>query len=517
MRQLFHPGDLAHALTEKLVRVQEHPTDDLRIFNYTETAVYSGTWTNITRQCRGLIFDGAGNVIARPWPKFFNYGQTEAGDLDLDAPAEVTDKMDGSLGILYPTGGGYGIATRGSFTSDQALHATGRLQDYLRQGFAPLYGWTYLFEIVYPKNRIVLDYGTRDELVFLGAVHILTGRTEGPLWKNTVGDWPGPRAETFPARTLREALAMEPRPNAEGLVVRYIDTGHMVKIKQAEYIRLHALATQTSTITVWESLVAGTDLVTERDAVPDEFLAWVDAKTVILSGIVGSTAYGLDRPGSDVDRAAVFVAPTVDVAGLSWGPKAESVVTTGPDVTMHEIGKFCRLALRCNPSVLELLHLPEYETSTVEGIALAVVRRGAFLSTRAVRAAYGGYADGQAKYIGADPAKNAKRARHLLRLLRQGRELLATGALTVRIPAHELPDYWAFDDATEDSMRDVYRRERAALDATRSVLPERPDAEGISRFVSHVRRAHIGDEAIREAPRRVIRLIETPGGTPTEC
>jgi putative RNA ligase len=39
---------------------------------------------------------------------------------------------------------------------------------------------TVLVEIVYPANRIVLDYGGLDDLILLGAVDIATGRTFGP-------------------------------------------------------------------------------------------------------------------------------------------------------------------------------------------------------------------------------------------------------------------------------------------------------------------------------------------------
>lgn len=56
-----------------------------------------------TRTCRGLIVHSTtGRVLARPWAKFVNHGRPEAETLDLAAPVEVTDKLDGSLGILYP-------------------------------------------------------------------------------------------------------------------------------------------------------------------------------------------------------------------------------------------------------------------------------------------------------------------------------------------------------------------------------------------------------------------------------
>lgn len=61
--------------------------------------------------------------VLRPLPKFLNHDQPEAPVIALDEPVVVTDKADGSLGIIYPTPDGPAVATRGSFASDQALHA----------------------------------------------------------------------------------------------------------------------------------------------------------------------------------------------------------------------------------------------------------------------------------------------------------------------------------------------------------------------------------------------------------
>ena len=127
----------------------------------------------------------------------------------------VTDKADGSLGIIYasPDGSGYAIATRGSFASDQARHATELLRT--RYGaFVPPAGKTVLVEIIYPANRIVVDYAGLDDLVLLGAVDIATGRTSGP---EAVPTWPGPVVARFDHATLADALAAPPRAGPRGL------------------------------------------------------------------------------------------------------------------------------------------------------------------------------------------------------------------------------------------------------------------------------------------------------------
>ncbi|HNR56139.1 MAG TPA: RNA ligase, partial [Flavobacteriales bacterium] len=108
-----------------LVTVRPHNTLPLRIVNYTPQAQYSRAWTPELLQCRGLIFDHEWNLVARPFPKFFNY-EEHIGDEPVAGPLPsgfftATDKLDGSLGILWRWNGHVGIATRGSFHSEQAV------------------------------------------------------------------------------------------------------------------------------------------------------------------------------------------------------------------------------------------------------------------------------------------------------------------------------------------------------------------------------------------------------------
>jgi len=160
-------------VAEGWLRSQRHPSADLWIYNYTEKTQYENHWTPETLACRGLILDADGGVVARPFPKFFNYGTEQAKDLPLHEPYVVTEKMDGSLGIFYRLGGEAFIASRGSFTSEQAVEGTRMLHEH---DWTVHPGTTPLFEIIYPSNRIVVDYGGRRDLVLLGVIDIATGR-----------------------------------------------------------------------------------------------------------------------------------------------------------------------------------------------------------------------------------------------------------------------------------------------------------------------------------------------------
>ncbi|ROT31584.1 RNA ligase [Micromonospora sp. HM5-17] len=297
LADLLDPAALAAAVAERHVRVQRHPDLPLSIYNYTEACVYAGNWTPVTVACRGLIVDDRdGTVVARPYRKFFHHDQPGAPELRLDAPAQITDKVDGSLGVLYPTEDGFAVATRGSFTSAQARHAT-RVLRTRYPGFVPPPGHTVLVEIVYPGNRIVLDYGGLDDLVLLGTVEITTGRSHGP---EAVPDWPGPVVERLPYRTLAEALAAPPRPHREGLVVHWPDTDTRVKVKYPEYLRLHRMVFGLNARAVWERLVTGGDLAELVAPLPDEFHTWVRDVVAELTASVEARAAQIEQAYGEI-------------------------------------------------------------------------------------------------------------------------------------------------------------------------------------------------------------------------
>lgn len=236
------------------VRMQRHPKFPLKIYNYTHKCMYDGIWDHVTKACRGLIVREDGEIIARPFRKFFNYGQAGAPELDLDHPVIVTDKMDGSLGVGYTWEGEPYIATRGSFTSEQAIWASLHLCDQYPEVAFPE-GFTPLFEIVYPENRIVLNYGDTEALVLLGEVEIETGTSRLPWRKPADGWYPGPSVAGFlQHNTLAKALAAPPRPNAEGLVIHDLATDERIKLKQDDYVALHRILTRTNARAIWTYL-----------------------------------------------------------------------------------------------------------------------------------------------------------------------------------------------------------------------------------------------------------------------
>lgn len=273
LHELMDIALLDDMIDQGFIRERRHPTLPYRILGYTETAQYSRTWNAATRQCRGLVVDDENVVIARSFSKFFNDSEHDGERLpllDLSAPVEVTDKLDGSLGISVPTPDGLVIATRGSFESDQAKWATEFYRQHYTDRFQPVDGCTYLWEIIWRENRIVVQYDFED-LVLLGAIDNETGA----VISAAEIAWPGRKAKQFPYRTLAEALAAPVRDNAEGFVIRFLDSDLMVKCKLERYVQLHKIITGLSEKSVWEHASAGKPFEELIADLPDEFHEWV--------------------------------------------------------------------------------------------------------------------------------------------------------------------------------------------------------------------------------------------------
>ena len=309
--RLIDDSLLSDAIAGGLVSVRSD--GDLRILNYTPRATYSRGWNRATLLCRGLVVDDEDRVVARPFPKFFGAGEPDAPPVPERAPMVVTEKLDGSLGIAYHhPDGGVRLATRGSLSSEQAVEATRVWHEkYSSVRFG--HGVTPLFEIIYPGNRVVVDYGDTRDLVLLAVIDIRTG-ADLPLG---CLDWPGPVADMHEFGSFAELadhVAGGGESAREGYVVRFDmgpDRSHLrFKFKFPEYIAAHRIVTGLTSLRVWEvaavadALSRGLDVRTAaarlrmnpetvealaqrgpdligsvRADLPEEFWPWYDAVT----------------------------------------------------------------------------------------------------------------------------------------------------------------------------------------------------------------------------------------------
>jgi RNA ligase len=249
---------------------QDHPTLPLSIYNYSRGVQYEKLWDPITLECRGLVLDSDGNLIAKPFSKFFNYEELTEDSIPKQT-FDVFEKMDGSLGICFYYNDEWHMATRGSFTSEQAIKGRELLNKYKYKYLAT--DCTYLFEIIYPENRIVVDYGNDEELVMLTSIQTNTGE-EYDIYDWKYDDLGFKLVKKYDGVTDFKTLKGIISNDAEGYVIRF-KRGMRMKIKGDEYVRLHRILTNFSTTDIWELLRTDGNLNEFLDRVPDEFDNWV--------------------------------------------------------------------------------------------------------------------------------------------------------------------------------------------------------------------------------------------------
>ena len=203
----------------------------------------------VRRECRGLIFDiGTGNLISRPYHKFFNVGEkeeTQLNKINLYEPHVVLEKLDGSMIRPILTPEGFRLATKAGVT-DVAMNAEVFIADkshyntFIRKCIQK--GVTPLFEWVSRKNRIVVDY-PEDNLILSGMRYNNTGSyLTYAVMKSYATSWNIPVVKAvngLPVQNINLFVKqVREWDDGEGIVLRF-DTGHMVKVKADDYVLRH--------------------------------------------------------------------------------------------------------------------------------------------------------------------------------------------------------------------------------------------------------------------------------------
>lgn len=262
---------------------QYHPTLPLIIWNYSRKCQYEKLWNEVTLTARGLVTDTEGNIVARPFKKFFNMEELsdeQIPKMDFD----VYTKLDGSLGIRFKYNNEWIICSRGSFMSDQAIKAKELHKKYDFHLDNSHDEYTFIFEIIYKNNVIVVNYGDTEDLVLLGVIHTQTG-TE--LSYNEMLDISAltkvPIVKKYDGYNDYKSLKKIIGNNEEGFVIHF-NNGFRMKIKGEEYCRLHFEISNVSNRVIWERLKNNQSFDDLLELIPDEFYPWVEqTKNELLS------------------------------------------------------------------------------------------------------------------------------------------------------------------------------------------------------------------------------------------
>lgn len=229
---------------------------------------------------------------------------------------------------------------------------------------------------------------------------------------------------------------------------------------------------------------------------------------LLMEGVVGSQAYGLATPSSDIDRLGIYAVPTEDF----WYLNKPAETMTGKDeigdYTYHEAEKYVRLALKCNPTILELLWL-DHEYLSVHSLfgESLIWKRSLFLSQEYVRGSYLGYATQQLERIrrrntqGPEEewgptriAKDAKNARHLWRLCDQGVQLWMYGHMDVKLSERDADICRHFGETVGNTgdlepLRAKIHWAETLFNSYSTPLPDEPDTASIETWLLNIRRA----------------------------
>lgn len=195
----------------------------------------------IRRECRGLIFDRDGNIMSRPFHKFFNVNEreeTQTHEIDMSQPHVIMEKMDGSMIRPILVDGYLRLATKMGVTNvamdaEAWLAAKGPRFKHRLMG-SLMIGETPIFEWISPFNQIVLAYEEAD-LVYLGTRDNITGNyyfeEDTPFTKVT-------RYGPMDGNIIDYIDRQRGKEGREGDIIRFAD-GHMCKIKNDWYVRIH--------------------------------------------------------------------------------------------------------------------------------------------------------------------------------------------------------------------------------------------------------------------------------------
>jgi hypothetical protein len=293
------------------VSQQKHAEFPLVIYAYGRKTVKEQKWDAVTSKCRGIVVNReTGEIVARPFEKFHNFGSPQAGDITelrkfgdvLPAEPIVWEKLDGFMATLYTWGGVDYVASKGSFHSIHAKWATSWLHKNFGTSLGIPAGHTAVFEGLHRDLRIVVDYGKRQELSLLSIINNETGEEMSPGALHAFADGKG---LTTPAEfnlTLEQAriytMGEDQKASEEGYVLTWYQKGKppfRLKMKFIEYLRLHRMVTGVSPKRIWEVLA------TKQSSELDEYLK---QSTPWFSAFVNKWLKALTTKFEEIDHGA---------------------------------------------------------------------------------------------------------------------------------------------------------------------------------------------------------------------
>ena len=296
LQEFLRAGGTFADLAEKYaIKVTRHSTHrDLVLFKYDQ--INSPMGEPLVRECRGCILDQANEweCVSRSFDKFFNHGEGNAAHIDWHT-AKVQEKVDGSLCSMYFYDGKWHVATTGSPDASGDVNGSGRifadlfwetLRTYNCEPPDDWQGWTFLFELSSPENRVVVRHHAAS-LTVLGMRRAVDGAwehaSEAAQRLAIANNGQSPHAVSeFPLQSIDDISATFATMNPlqqEGYVI-VDDAFNRIKVKHPGYVALHhakdglslrAFVDIARKQEVPEVIIAFPELATELNAIRDKF------------------------------------------------------------------------------------------------------------------------------------------------------------------------------------------------------------------------------------------------------
>lgn len=204
------------------------------------------------------------------------------------------------------------IATKGSFVSEQAGWATKWFRDHVRSS-EMIPGHSYLFEMIYPENKIVVDYGDKEELILLGVINNETGAEIPYQELLETGKHIGVSVvEAVEFKSLDDLYAYcKTLPaNEEGFVITF-HNGLKVKVKGDEYCKIHRILSHMTPLAFWNAWdLDKADIPKEfRVLMPEEFREVTDLLYKQIYDIHWNTFHDVERKYKEIMKG---LSPDID-------------------------------------------------------------------------------------------------------------------------------------------------------------------------------------------------------------
>lgn len=226
---------------------------NLSIYNYLEICNTKYIWDIWIVIARGLVIDRVEKrIVSWTFPRFFNYGNLSdtLREEITHHKLEVFEKMDGTFISLFYYGK-WMMASRYSFDAPQVAKA----QEYISELKNLDTSRTYLFELIWSKHNIVIDYHVEDEGLYLIGCFDNLGFEHNNIQE--LADFIGARAIRTHNFDNIDQIVEHVKTldfNHEGYVCR-LENGMRFKIKSHEYIEMNNLMKRGCTCkTIWKEM-----------------------------------------------------------------------------------------------------------------------------------------------------------------------------------------------------------------------------------------------------------------------